>query len=142
MQSRMAWACILRKCPRALKGVAAMKARKPKNHEPSLRDKLSQNFLRAFESDFETHGVDVIEQLREKSPEKYAKIASKLIATTEPKADGFEQCKDMESIGRRLLRSVGLEDEGAATPAMVQAALDAQDRLISELAKIIEDGMH
>ena len=40
------------------------------------------------------------------------------------------------------LRSVGLEDEDAATPAMVQAALDAQDRMISELAKIIEDGMH
>jgi len=119
-----------------------MKTRKPKTNEPSLRDKLSHNFLRAFESDFETHGVNVIEQLREKSPEKYAEIASKLIATTEPKADGFEQCKDMESIGRRLLRSVGLEDEDAATPAMVQAALDAQDRMISELAKIIEDGMH
>src|SRR5262245_51905570 len=121
-----------------------MKSRSAKlrPNEPALRDKLSQNFLRAFESDFETHGVNVIEQLREKSPEKYTEIASKLIATTEPKPDGFESCQSKEAIGRRLLRSVGLEDEDAATPAMVQAALAAQDRMISELAKIIEDGMH
>src|SRR5262249_37056696 len=98
--------------------------------------------LKTFESDFKTNGVEVIEQLREKHPDRYAQIAAQLIATTEPKPDGFESCQSTEAIGRRLLRSVGLEDEDAATPAMVQAALDAQDRMISELAKIIEEGTH
>ena len=115
---------------------------KLKPNEPSARDKLSASFLKAFESDFETHGVEVIEQLREKHPDRYAQIATQLIAAVEPKSDGFESCQGKEAIGRRLLRSVGLEDEEAATPAMVQAALDAQDRMISELAKIVQEGMH
>jgi hypothetical protein len=108
---------------------------KLKANEPSLRDKLSQNFMKAFESDFETHGVKVIEQLRLKSPEKYAEIAAKLIAAIEPKADGFEQCNDMESIGRRLLKQVGV-DEHEATVEMVQEALSAQDVFIARLNQI------
>src|SRR5262245_20923441 len=113
-------------------------AQKAKGNEPSLRDKLSHNFLRAFEADFSTHGVEVIEQLRTKHPDRYAELAARLIATTEPKPDGFESCQSTEAIGRRLLRSVGLEDEDAATPAMVQAALDAQDRLIRTYLKIAD----
>jgi hypothetical protein len=62
-----------------------MKARKPKSAEPSLRDKLSANFMRAFESDFETHGAEVIEQLRQKHPDRYAQIATQLIAAVETK---------------------------------------------------------
>src|SRR5262249_18905643 len=75
------------KCPRALRG-PRMKARKPKTNEPSPRDKLAAGFLKAFESDFEAHGVDVIERLREKHPDRYADLAARLIATTEPKSDG------------------------------------------------------
>jgi hypothetical protein len=44
-----------------------MKALKPKALQPNLRDKLSESFLRAFESDFEIYGVNVIEQLRKSS---------------------------------------------------------------------------
>jgi hypothetical protein len=69
---------------------AEMKPRKPKASEPSLRDKLSQNFLSAFESDFKQNGVAAIESLRQKSPEKYAEIAARLIAATEPKPEGFK----------------------------------------------------
>jgi hypothetical protein len=50
-----------------------MKALKPKASEPNLRDKLSESFLRAFESDFEIHGVNVIEQLRQKSTKNIAR---------------------------------------------------------------------
>ena len=78
---------------------------KLKPNEPSARDKLSASFLKAFESDFETHGVEVIEQLREKHPDRYAQIATQLIAAVEPKSDGFESCQGKEAIGRRLLRS-------------------------------------
>ena len=88
-----------------------MKARKAKATEPSLRERLSQSYLEAFEADFRAHGISVLEQLREKSPEKYAEIASRLIAASEPKPDGFENAKTMQEIGLRLLKSVGLSEE-------------------------------
>ena len=49
-----------------------MKTRKAKAAEPSLRDLLSQNFLKAFERDFaeKDQGVAAIKALREKSGEK------------------------------------------------------------------------
>jgi hypothetical protein len=75
-----------------------MKARKAKATEPSLRERLSQSYLEAFEADFRAHGISVLEQLREKSPEKYAEIASRLIAASEPKPDGFENAKTMQEI--------------------------------------------
>jgi len=115
-----------------------MKPKKLKGNEPSLRDKLSQSFMKAFESDFETHGVEVIEQLRQKSPEKYAEIAAKLIAAIEPKADGFDDCNDMESIGRKRLRQVGVP-EYDATAEMVQEALAAQDIFIAKLQAIRDE---
>jgi len=87
-----------------------MKAKKQKPAEPSLRDKLSQNFLRAFETDFDTHGVEVIKQLRQKSPEKYAEIAAKLIAAIEPRGEGFDSCRSKEELGRALLESVGANE--------------------------------
>jgi len=46
-----------------------MKTRKPPKSQSSLRERLSANFLAAFEADFQTHGVSVIEKLRENSPE-------------------------------------------------------------------------
>jgi len=60
--------------------------RKPKPNEPSLRDKLSQNFLRAFEADFASYSAEVIEQLRESHPDRYAEVAVKLIASAQPPA--------------------------------------------------------
>jgi hypothetical protein len=44
-----------------------MKAKKLKPNEPSLRDKLSEAFIKAFESDFDAHGVEVITQLPSKA---------------------------------------------------------------------------
>jgi len=115
-----------------------MKPKKPKADEPSVRDKLSASFLKAFQSDFETHGIETIEKLRQKSPEKYAEIAAKLIAAIEPKSEGFEQCKDMESIGRRLLKQVGV-DEYECTAEMIEQAIAAQDVLIAKLQAIRDE---
>jgi hypothetical protein len=86
-----------------------MKPRKTKTGEPSLRDRLSASFLRAFESDFEVHGVDVIEQMRQKAPEKYAELAARLVAAAEPipDKDSFANCTTMEQIGRKLLEQIG-----------------------------------
>src|SRR6516162_9574256 len=112
-----------------------MRPRKPKANEPSPRDKLSAAFLKAFQTDFDLYGVEVIEQLRKKSPEKYAELAARLIATVEPKPDGFEQCNSMEDIGRKLLQFVGL-DANAATPSMIEAAIEANDAFIKQLKRI------
>jgi hypothetical protein len=112
-----------------------MKPRKPKPLEPSLRDRLSVNFISAFEADFEAHGVSVIQQLRQKSPEKYAEIASRLIAATEPAGDDFRQCRSMEEISIALLKKVGC-NEFEITDDMLKQALEANDRFIDRLQAI------
>src|SRR5262245_50747680 len=108
---------------------------KQKTNEPSARDKLSASFLKAFQNDFETYGVEAIEKLREESPAKYAEIASRLIAASEPKPDGFEQCKSMQEIGIKLLKSVGC-DEFDIDESMVADALAANDAFIEKLQAI------
>ena len=84
-----------------------MKPRKSNTAEPSLRGKLSENFLRAIQSDFEINGAAVIEQLRLKSPEKYVEIAARLIAATEPSVTKGPDINSTWDIGRHLLMQVG-----------------------------------
>jgi hypothetical protein len=112
-------------------------SRKPqsKANKPSLRDKLSANFLAAFESDFAENGVAAIEQLRLKSPEKYSEIAARLIAAVEPKPDGFAECKSMPDVARKLLKSVGC-DEALVSDQMIEEALAANDAFIARLQAI------
>ena len=113
-----------------------MKPRKSKAAEPSLRDKLSENVLRAIEADFAENGVAAVELLRQKSPEKYCEIATRLIAATEPKSDnGFGSANSMEELGIRLLVSVGLNPD-AATPEMIEAAVAAQEDFKAQLEAI------
>jgi hypothetical protein len=118
-----------------------MKPRKPKPSEPSLRDKLSASFMKAFQADFEMYGVEVIEQLREKHPDRYAQIATQLISSVEPKSDTWDECKDMQAVGRKLLRSVGVVDEDAITDDMVTRALAANDVFIDKLAEIAQEAI-
>jgi hypothetical protein len=68
---------------------------------PNLVDKLGDALLTAFQADFEVHGAKVVEQLREKFPEKYAELAAKLIAGAEqPASPGdFSRCRSVEEIG-------------------------------------------
>jgi len=106
-----------------------------KANKPSLRDKLSANFLAAFESDFEKNGVAATEQLRLKSPEKYSEIAARLIAATEPKAESYADCKSMPDVTRKLLKSVGC-DEALVSDEMIEAALAANDAFIARLQAI------
>ena len=112
-----------------------MKPRKPKTSEPSLRDKLSAAYLEAFQKDFEANGTAVIEQLRNKSPEKYAEIASRLIAATEPQSqpDGFAGANSSEDIGRRLLQSIGVPEP---LDEQIEAAIEANNAFIAKLEAI------
>src|SRR5262245_51066259 len=107
--------------------------RKSKASEPSLRDKLSAAFMVAFEEDFASNGVGVIQQLREKHPDKYAALAADLIRQAEPPSGVFDKAKSMEDIGRRLLAQVGLTDP---SETQIQMAIAANDRFVGELEQI------
>jgi hypothetical protein len=108
---------------------------KRKKSELSLRDKLSASYLEAFQSDFAENGKTVIEALRKEKPDKYAEIAARLIAATEPqsKAEGIAGANSTEEVGRRLLQSIGmLEPDDAA----IQAAIEANDVFVAALEQI------
>jgi hypothetical protein len=109
--------------------------KKQKPNEPSLCDKLSQNYMRALEADFAENGVEAIKALREKSPEKYCEISARLIATAEAKPDGFGNCSTMEQIGRKLLQSVG-GDDVELTDEQIAQAVAANDAFIAKLEAI------
>src|SRR5262245_6204581 len=108
--------------------------RKSKANEPSLRDRLSENFLRDFEADFAANGKAVIEQLREKYPDRYAAIATQLIASAEPPSGVFDKAQSMADIGRGLLAQVGLTDP---SETQIQMAIAANDRFVGELEQIV-----
>ena len=95
--------------------------REPK--PPNLRDKLSQAFLTAFDADFNEHGVDVIQQLREKDPVRYAELAGRLItAAAQPgNPDDYSRCQTEEEICQKLLQQVGINPD-AITPDMLRQA--------------------
>src|SRR5262245_34402966 len=110
-----------------------MKARKPKANEPSLRDRLSAKFIKDFEADFQEHGTDVIQQLREKHPDKYAVIATQLIASADPLGSVFSEAKSMRDIGLGLLAQVGCNNP---TEEQIQSAIQANDELVARLESI------
>jgi hypothetical protein len=113
-----------------------MKPKKSKaTSEPSTRQKLSADFLAAIQNDFHLHGADVIQQLREKHPDKYASIAASVIAQTEPPhPNDLSNAKSMQDIGRMLLQGVGLHDP---SDQQIEAAMAANNRLMSELEMIV-----
>jgi hypothetical protein len=120
-----------------------MKPRKTKLGEPSLRDKLGDAFMQAFEADFATHGVSVIERLRESHPEKYVEVGAKLIATAEqPLSPGdFSRCETLQDIGRQLLRQVGM-DEYTISDELADKAAAANARFVDELELIAAQAEH
>ena len=109
--------------------------RKAKTAEPSLRDMLSARFLEAIHTDFEAHGVEVIQRLRDKDPRAYCEISARLIAATEPPGDGFDGAESLQELGVRLLESVGCPRD-AITADTAEAAVAAQDDFAAALAKI------
>jgi hypothetical protein len=108
-----------------------MKSRKSKG---SLRDKLSADYLKIFQEDFAAHGAKVIAELRQRSPEKYSEIASRLIAATEPDSPmDFSKCHTIQDIGRKLLQSVGCNEP---TDDQIAEAVEANDVFIARLEAI------
>lgn len=110
-------------------------AKKPKSStEPSLRDKLSEAFLKAFQADFETHGVEVIQEMRSKDPTRYAELAGKLIMTTEQRpTNDLANAKSMHELGRAWLVQVGLAEPSDKD---IEDAVAAHNRFLVDLEHI------
>jgi len=104
---------------------------------PSTRDKLSSAFVEALEKDWAEHGSEVIQQIRRDNPVKYGELIARLVPMDANLSDpkGFNSCKSMQDIGRKLLQSVGL-DENAATDDMIARAIEANDAFIEQLTRI------
>jgi len=111
---------------------------KSKAAEPSARDKLSADFTKRLEEKWREKGDDVLEAAFKESPTKIAELIARLVSTGEPRGDGFDDCQDMESVGRKLLRQVGVPEHDA-TAEMVQEALAAQDIFIAKLQAIRDE---
>jgi hypothetical protein len=115
-----------------------MKPRKPKPEEPSLLDQLSKP-LRDFVADFETHGADTIKHVRERSPEKYIELSTKLIGliaalkTAPDDGPSFDKCNSMKEIGERLLQSIGF---ASPDDVSIQEALTENEKFIAGLQAI------
>src|SRR5262245_49760681 len=109
--------------------------KKPKPNEPSLRNKLSQSFLETLEEDFRLYGKNVIEQMRQSDPTRYAELAGKLIMATEPPAEGidFKNAQSMHEIGTKLLQSFGVHEPDEDS---IQRAIEANDTFVSTLKNI------
>src|SRR5215470_1464259 len=113
-------------------------ARRPqKPDEPSLLDQLSGP-LRDFVQDFKTHGKSVLEKVRERNPEKYLELSTKLlplVAALNPGADDFADCTTPNDVGMKLLKSVGMSEFDMSEP-MIADALKARDDLVDALEAI------
>ena len=107
-----------------------------KSSEPSLRDKLSESFMKAFEADFEKNGLAAIEKMRESNPSKYAEIAAKLIAPAEPTGINYEDAKTGEELARMELEGLGA-DPDTITQDILARALAALDRYGDALAELV-----
>src|SRR5262245_27418161 len=113
------------------------KPSKPKPAKQSLVEELSEP-LRDFVADFKTHGKSALETVRERSPEKYLELSTKLlplVAALNPGADDWSDCKDLRDIGIKLLKSVGMS-EFDMTEDAIEEAMAANDRLIEGLQQI------
>ena len=114
------------------------RTRKIQTSEPSLADRLTSQFIEAVETEWAEHGASVIEAVREKAPAKYAELIARL-APAEPHIisgqGDFRDCQSQSDIAINLLKQVGLPD-GAATPSMIEQAVEAQLLLLETLERI------
>ena len=110
---------------------------KLKSSEPSLRDKLTEKFIEALEADWQQHGTEIIQRLREKHPERYADIVARLTTPIEPPPvpASFHAGMSQSDIALRMLRDLGVPD-GGATPSMIEAATEAQLLFVATLERI------
>ena len=109
-----------------------MRKSKPKS---TPLDRLSANFLAALDQDFQAHGIEAIQKLREESPAKYSEVASRLILSSEPTEESdIGKAKTREELACMLLKSAGLE--GKPSKRQLAAAAKANDQFTKRLERI------
>jgi hypothetical protein len=114
-----------------------MKPRKAKPTEPLLIDELNQP-LRDIVNDIKAHGLDALQTVREKSPEKYLELATKLlplVAQLNPAQSELAECKSVGDLGVQLLKSVGLTED-QMDGDLIAEAVAANDAFIQRLEEI------
>jgi hypothetical protein len=112
-----------------------MKPKRLKANEPSLLQELNEP-LRDFVADFKLHGKSALEQVRERSPEKYLELSTKLlplVAALNPGTSDFADCRSVNDIGVKLLQSVGFSEPDDAS---IEAAIKLNDQFIDNLLAI------
>jgi hypothetical protein len=108
------------------------------------RHHLSNDFVRALADDWKQHGIKAIEQVREKTPERYCELISKivpremLIASDHPGAEANEP-KTSKDIADRLLADIGLSHPCDRDR---ERALQAYDTLIATLEHIRDQALN
>jgi hypothetical protein len=102
-----------------------MRTRKTKT--PSVRDKLSEQFLKALEEDFRLHGAKVLAEMREAAPERYAELAGKVItsAADPPDPNDLAGAETMHELALRMVRQIGFEAPDEASIHEAHAAVDS-----------------
>ena len=119
------------------------RTRKTQTSEPSLRDRLTVQFIQALEKDWAEHGTNIIEKMRLESPTKYAEVVSRLVVPTEqpPAPNDFSSCQSQADIAVKLLKDIGTPEAGI-TPNMIDAAIRAQQLFVAELERIAAGEPH
>jgi hypothetical protein len=79
----------------------------PAGKPPGSRNRISEAFISAMSDDFDTHGVGVIERVREEDPCTYLKLVAGLVPreyqVTPETAEGF--AKVWEALGQASKRN-------------------------------------
>jgi hypothetical protein len=106
---------------------------------PDLRYDLSADFVQALAADWKENGKTTIAKVRDQTPDRYcelvAKIVPKEMLISADRASEWGDCKTPADIALKLLKDVGMPD-GAATPSMVEAAVEAQMLFVETLERI------
>ena len=113
-------------------------ARKSKDAR-SPRNRLSQDLLRDLADDYAANGLAAIQEMRQKSPERYIETACKAIASAEEpdNENSFNSCQNMDDVGRKLLKTVGVDEP---TVEQVALAVEANNAFVSRLEEIAQGG--
>ena len=107
---------------------------------PDFRHELSVDFVQALAADWKENGTAVIARVRQEAPEKYCELVAKtvpkeMLISADRGSDNFRDCENQADIAINLLKQVGLPD-GAATPSMIEQAVEAQLLFVETLERI------
>ena len=107
---------------------------------PDFRHDLSVDFVQALAADWKENGTAVIARVRQEAPEKYCELVAKIVPkemliSADRALNDFQDCENQADIALRLLGQVGLP-EGAATPSMIEQAIEAQLSFLETMERI------